>query len=279
MSKMKISLKAGSKSPAIELKAPDTKPDVVVPKDENVPAAPSTKDVDQKSAAGSAAPVQLPATASATHTGKEQYIELPIIKNPETKSEFMVVGLLSDGLRLSMRFWKEASDPGFTCIGFRMRIGDLLPDYAPLPGTVYQHIVETYPAVIPAVSNSSKASAVHVSIENTVLIPEDPWEQNRVVKAFLESGFAEELHAKLNDVLMGVQLIDLNMFKVFMAQQIKRQIADVYMPGWAKMNKQVLWRVGLTQTPLMFKAPEAPQQDPSIMKEPSKSGGKEPKVA
>jgi hypothetical protein len=182
-------------------------------------------------------------------------VELPSIKNPDTGSEFFVIGVGKDGLRLSLRFWKEPSETGFTTLSFRLRLGDLLPDYPELGVTVLQYVEAHYPAMVGALSASSKASSTHVSVESSLLIPADAWEHKQVVSLFAQSSFCHEFYTKLKEVFPDFSLVDETTLFGFMSQQVHRCVADVMTPGWAKVQKSVYWRVGLTKDPLMFKAP------------------------
>lgn len=185
---------------------------------------------------------------------------LPTVSNAKTGSVFHVIGQTAEGLQVSIRAYLNKSDPGFTRLDFRLRIGDKInADTDPLAIPVASFIQSKYPALSGALSESSKASDEHASIEGAILLPANPWEKQDLAQLMTNSDFAKNLLASLQSAFgESVMLAEEHMVNALMVNLTTAAVKDIAVPSYMMADKQVQYRIGLTPTPLLVKKNDKP---------------------
>lgn len=193
--------------------------------------------------------------------GHEDPPTLPAITNSATGSTFHVVGTMAYQMQVSLRFWLDKADPGFSKMHFRIRIGDRLPTDSGVEEVinVTEYLKSTCPEFVAACQSPSQ-KAESCSLEGAILIPYDPWDHSNVMEAVMATEFPFDLWKYIAMLPEFTSTLTLYTFAAYVRQAVYNAVSPVPMPAYAKAEKQVLWRAGLTPAPLFHKAPKAPQQ-------------------
>lgn len=182
-------------------------------------------------------------------TGEGKKIDLSTFDSVKSKDghTFYVIGE-SGGIRISFRMWKEASNHGTTCIGFRMRFGDKLVDGVPTTAldTEFGELVNH----MDVWTSSSTLNVGHRSIMGTFDLSAPAWAAGEVVDVSKALNLSALVYAKLATVIhLPLLLIDPDRFDYLWNCLIHVTLADVFKPADPAAKSAMHW--GSAQKPLL----------------------------
>ena len=125
---------------------------------------------------------------------------------------FYVIGGTESGLRVSIRLWKEANQPGTTYLRFRVRIGDLLIDGKPsvAPDKMFDFFPKEY-------CTGFSVGSGHRSIQGILNVPVAAWDTNNLVAFISQRQLAQTLYKSIVETLKpGIVMTEAQFFDLFM---------------------------------------------------------------
>lgn len=149
---------------------------------------------------------------------------------------FYVLGVLSSGLRVSLRFWKEASQQGTTVLGYRVRIGDMLVDGVPTtaPDTAFHELKLPLNIWTGGASGSG-----HRSIHGLLQVPAPAWDSTAVAYLCRSNKLCSTLLNAICEKIPMVEHVTPEAFDALFTQLVKVALQDVMPPVPKASNGKV----------------------------------------
>jgi hypothetical protein len=180
-------------------------------------------------------------------TGNSEKIDLSAYKTVTSKNAnvFYEIGTLANGLRLSFRLWKEASDIGTTLLGIRLRVGDH-PDgeseSAKALGEL-QHLNDKW--------TTSANTVSHNSILGNIKVNANAWEPASVVKEIIDAQYLSELWKSISTLFPeGAKVCNLQAFTKLFYMLTAIALQDVVPP--AKKTSTQNLHFGSAASPILI---------------------------